>query len=341
MAPRPLNLAVLGAAGAVGRAVLEVLEEQEFPVKSLRLLGSARSAGTLLEYRGEEIEVEAVQERAFRGCDLAIFSAGASVSKEWAPKAWAEGCVVVDDSSAFAAEEGVPLVVPEVNPQDAALHRNRGVVANPASPVIPLVVALAPIRAAAGLERVVVSTYHSVSSAGHASVVQLEREVRALMNGLEPEPPDRIPHRIAFNVVPQIGAFTPSGYTEEETRMIEETRKVLADPALRLSATAVRVPVFYGHSESVNVTTQRKISAAEAREVLRQAPGLKVIDTPGDRIYPMPMLAVNDDAVLVGRIREDLSQENGLELFVVADNLRKGAAANAVQIARLLHDRYL
>ncbi len=341
MAPRALNLAVLGATGAVGRAVLDLLGEGDFPLKSLRLLATPDSSGALLEFQGEEIEVEPVKEGAFRGCDLAIFCVGSGVSEAWAPKAWDEGCAVVDDSSAFAGEEGVPLVVPEVNPQDAALYASRGIVVNPSGPVIALVLALRPIQAAAGIERVVVSTYQSVSGAGHAAVVQLEREVRALMNGLEPEPPVEIPHRVAFNVVPQVGAFTPSGYTEEEAKLADQTRRILGDPAFRLSATAVRVPVFYGHSESVNVATQRKLGAAEARELLRKAPGVKVVDAPKERIYPMPMLAVNDDAVLVGRIREDLSQENGLDLFLVVDNLRKGAALNAVQIARLLQQRYL
>ncbi len=231
--------------------------------------------------------------------------------------------------------------MPEVNPQDVALYGKRGIIASPNSSIVLMVVALKPIHDAAGIERIVVSTYQSVSGAGQAAVEQLEQEVRALMNGLEPEPPAKIPHRIAFNVVPQIGAFTPTGYTEEEVEMVNETRKILGDPAIRVSATAVHVPVFYGHSESVNVATRRKIGAAEVRELLRKAPGVKVLDAPEERIYPMPMLGVNDDAVLVGRIREDLSQEKGLELFIVADNLRKGAALNAVQIAEILIRDYI
>jgi aspartate-semialdehyde dehydrogenase len=341
MPTRPLKLAILGATGAVGRTVVQVLEELELPVASLRLLASPRSAGTRLEFQGDELPVEAVKEGAFRGCDVAIFSPGSAASREWAPKAWAEGCAVVDNSSAFRMEPDVPLVVPEVNAEALAGFRARGIVANPNCSTIALAVALAPLRAAAGLERVVVSTYQSVSGAGQRAIEQLEREATDLMNGREPEPPTKIPYRIAFNVVPQIGDFLPNGYSEEEMKMVNETRKILGAPALRVSATTVRVPVFYCHSEAVNVTTSRKLSAEEAREALRKAPGVKLVDDPAAKVYPMPMLAVNDDAVLVGRIREDLSQEKGLELFLVSDNLRKGAATNAIQIAGLLGEKYL
>ncbi len=341
MPSRPLSIAVLGATGAVGRTVIQVLEDRDTPVKSLKLFASERSAGTVLEFRGEEYPVEAVKAGAFQGCDVAIFSPGAAASKEWAPRAWAEGCVVVDNSSAFRMDAEVPLVVPEVNPEALAGYKARGVVANPNCSTIQLLVALKPLHDAAGIERIVVSTYQSVSGAGQKAVEQLEREAHALMNGTEPEPPSRIPYRIAFNLVPQIGAFLPNGYTEEEQKMVDETRKILGDPSIRVSATTVRVPVFYCHSESVNITTRRKLSAQEARELLRKAPGVKVVDDPAERIYPMPLLAVNDDATLVGRIREDQSQERGLELFIVADNLRKGAATNAVQIAELLGEKYL
>jgi aspartate-semialdehyde dehydrogenase len=330
------KIAILGATGAVGRTVLEVLEGRKLPIAELRLLASERSAGQELEFRGEPIRVERVTAEAFRGCQVAIFSAGAAAAREWAPRAAAEGCVVVDNSSAFRMERDVPLVVPEVNADALAGAAARRIVANPNCSTIQMVVALKPIMDAAGLERVVVATYQSVSGAGQKGIWQLERESSALMNGREPEPPQPVAHRIAFNAVPHIGAFTDNGYTEEEMKLVNESRKILGQPGLKVSATAVRVPVFYCHSESVNVQTRKKLSAADARELLRKAPGVKVVDAPADKVYPMPMLGVNDDAVLVGRIREDLSQENGLELFVVSDNLRKGAATNAVQIAERL-----
>jgi aspartate-semialdehyde dehydrogenase len=341
MGSRTFNVAVLGATGAVGRMMLAVLEEHDFPVGSLRLLASERSAGQELEWKGETIKVEKVSEAAFKDCQIGLFSPGATVSKEWAPRAAAQGCVVVDNSSAFRMEKDIPLVVPEVNPGDVALHKARGIIANPNCSTIQMVVALKPIYDAVGIERIVVATYQSVSGAGQKGIAQLEAESLALMNGTEPPAPTKIAHRIAYNVVPHIGNFEGNGYTDEEMKMVNETRKIMGDQSLRISATTVRVPVFYCHSESVNVQTKRKLTAAAARELLRKAPGVKVLDAPQDKIYPMPMLGVNDDATLVGRIREDLSQENGLELFVVSDNLRKGAATNAVQIARLLADKYL
>lgn len=338
--PRPLHMAILGATGAVGRVALEVLEERDFPLASLKLLASERSAGQKLEFKDDQLEVQAVSDKAFEGVDVAIFSPGATVSKEWAPRAWAKGCVVIDNSSAFRMEKDVPLVVPEVNPQDVAQYEQRGIIANPNCSTIQLVVALKPIYDAAGIERVVVSTYQSVSGAGQKGIDQLEKESLALMNGQEPPPPTKIAHRIAFNVVPHIGSFTPNGYTDEEMKMVNETRKIMGDPAIRISATTVRVPVFYCHSEAVNVKTKKKISVEAVRELMRKAPGVKLLDAPEDKVYPMPMLGVNDDATLVGRIREDTSQENGLDLFVVSDNLRKGAATNAVQIAQLLQQKY-
>ncbi|HZZ85553.1 MAG TPA: aspartate-semialdehyde dehydrogenase [Anaeromyxobacteraceae bacterium] len=341
MPTRPLSLAILGATTAVGRSVLQVLDDRDTPVKSLKLLAVDDPAGAVLELRGEEYAVEAVKAGAFQGCDVAIFSSGSAASKEWAPRAWAEGCAVVDDSMAFRKEADVPLVVPEVNPEALAGWKTRGIVANPNCATTPLLVALKPLHDAAGIDRLAVSTYQSVSGAGQEAVEQLEREAHALMNGMEPDAPRRIPYRIAFNLVPQIGALLPGGYTEEEQAIADETRRILGDPTLRVSATAVRVPVFYGHAWSVNLRTRRKLSADEARDLLRKAPGVKVVDDAKERVYPMPLLAVNDDATLVGRIREDLSQENGLELFVVADNLRKGSATNAVQIAELLGEKYL
>jgi aspartate-semialdehyde dehydrogenase len=341
MTSRPLALAVVGATGAVGRTVLEVLDDLDVAVRSLHAFASPRSAGTTLSFRGDTVRVETPREGSFRGCDVAIFCAGPAVSREWASRAFAEGCPVVDDSPAFRMEPDVPLVVPEVNPDAIAAYRARGVVASPSSNVTALAVALAPLRAAAGLRRIVVSTYQSVSGIGQAGVEELEREARDLLNLREPDPAARFPHRIAFNVIPQVGAFAEGGATVEEEKIVRETRKVLGEPELGVSATAVRVPVFFGHSAAVNVATARKLPADEARELLRKAAGVKVVDDPAQRIYPMPMLVANEDAVLVGRIREDRSQENGLDLFLALENTRKGAATNAIQIARLLAERHL
>jgi aspartate-semialdehyde dehydrogenase len=336
MTTRPISLAVLGATGLVGRALLEALPGSGLDLRSVKLLGSARSAGTRLEVDDDERAVEALREGAFHGCDLAVFCAPAEVARTWAPRAWAEGCVVIDGSAAFRGEADVPLVVPEVNAAALDGFRARGIVASPTGSVTALAVALAPLHAAAGLERLVVSTYHAVSGAGCKALQQFEREASDLMNGREPASAVALPHRIAFNLVPQVGAFLEDGRTTEEEALAAESRRVLGTPGLRVSATAVRVPVFYGHAAAVNVTTSRALSAADARALLRQAPGLKVIDAPAEGVYPMPMLAVNDDAVLVGRVREDPSQERGLDLFIVSDDLRKGAATNALQIAALL-----
>jgi aspartate-semialdehyde dehydrogenase len=333
---RPLSLALVGATGTVGRTVLDVLDDLDVPVSSLRPFASARSAGTTISFRADDVRVEALREGAFRGCEVAIFCAGAEVAKAWAPRAWAEGCAVVDDSPAFRTDPEVPLVVPEVNAAALAGAAARGIVSNPSTNVTALTVALQPLRAAAGLRRVVVSTYQSASGMGQGGVEELEQEARDLLNLREPGPAARFPHRIAFNVIPQVGAFGADGCTEEEEKIVRETRKVLGDPTLRISATAVRVPVFFGHSAAVNVQTDRPLGAAEAREVLRKAPGVKLLDDPAQRIYPMPMLVANEDSVLVGRVRQDDSQENGLDLFLSIENTRKGAATNAIQLAQLL-----
>jgi aspartate-semialdehyde dehydrogenase len=339
MTPRPLALALVGATGTVGRTVLDVLDDLDVPVASLRPFASARSAGTTLSFRADDVRVEALRPGAFEGCEVAIFCAGADVAREWAPRAWAEGCAAVDDSPAFRNDPDVPLVVPEVNPEAVAGVTARGIVSNPSTNVTALTIALAPIRAAAGLRRVVVSTYQSASGAGQGGVEELEQQSRDLLNLREPGAAARFPHRIAFNVIPQVGAFFEGGRTEEEEKIVREARKVLGDPALRISATAVRVPVFFGHSASVNVETERKLGAAEAREVLRKAPGVKLLDDPSQRVYPMPMLVANEDAILVGRVREDASQEHGLDLFLSVENTRKGAATNAIQLAQLVADR--
>ncbi|HEX9050724.1 MAG TPA: aspartate-semialdehyde dehydrogenase [Anaeromyxobacter sp.] len=336
-----ITLAVVGATGTVGRTVLEVLDDLDVPLRALRPFASARSAGTTLSFRGDDVRVEGLREGAFRTCDVAIFCAGAEVAREWAPRAWAEGCAVVDDSPAFRGEPDVPLVVPEVNPDALAGHRARGVVANPSSNVTALALALAPLRAAAGLLRVVVSTYQAVSGAGQRGVEELEKEARDLLNLREPDPPARFPHRIAFNVIPQVGAFVPGGATDEEERLGRDTRKVLGEPDLRLAATAVRVPVFFGHSLAVNVETRSALPPDTAREALRRAPGVKLVDDPAGRVYPMPMLVAHDDGVLAGRVRADPSVEHGISLFLAIENTRKGAATNAVQIAQLLAARHL
>lgn len=336
---RPIALALVGATGTVGRTVLEVLDDLDVPVKSLRAFASSRSVGTTLSFRADDVRLEVLREGAFRGCEVAIFCAGADVAKAWAPRAWAEGCAVVDDSPAFRTDPEIPLVVPEVNPDAVAGARVRGIVSNPSTNVTALTIALQPLRAAAGLRRVVVSTYQSVSGAGQGGVEELEREARDLLNLREPDPAARFPHRIAFNVIPQVGPPGAGGRFEEEEKIVRETRRVLGDPGLRITATAVRVPVFFGHSAAVNVQTDRKLGAAEAREALRKAPGVKLLDDPAQRVYPMPMLVANEDSVLVGRVREDDSQENGLDLFLSIENTRKGAATNAIQLAQLLAEQ--
>lgn len=336
MSHRPLALALVGATGTVGRTVLEVLDDLDVPVRSLRPFASSRSAGTTISFRGDDLRVETPSAAGFRGCDVAIFCAGPAVAREWAGRAWAEGCVAVDDSPAFRMEPDVPLVVPEVNAAAAAGFRARGLVANPSSTATALALALAPLRAAAGLRRVAVTALHSASGLGQGGVEELEREARDLLNLREPDPPARFPHRLAFNLIPQVGAFAEGGATEEEAKLARETRKVLGDAALPVAATAVRVPVFFGHCAAVNVATRRPLPAAEARALLARAPGVKVIDDPAGRVYPMPILVGSEDAVLVGRIRDDPSQEHGLDLFLAVENTRKGAATNAVQIAQLL-----
>jgi aspartate-semialdehyde dehydrogenase len=299
--------------------------------------------GTTLAFRDDDLKVEALREGAFRGCDVAIFCAGPAVAREWAARAWAEGCPVVDDSPAFRGEDDVPLVVPEVNAGAAAGFGARGVVANPSPAATALALVLGPLRDAAGLRRVVVSTYHSASGLGQAGVEELEKQARDLLNLREPDPPARFPHRLAFNVIPQVGAFgaggAPGATTDEEAGIVAQTRKVLGEETLAMAATAVRVPVFFGHSAAVNVATRRPLGAAGARAALAKAAGVKVVDDPAQRVYPMPMLVGSEDSALVGRLRDDPSQEHGLDLFVSIENTRKGAATNAVQLARLVAAR--
>jgi aspartate-semialdehyde dehydrogenase len=332
------RVAIAGATGAVGREMMKVLEEREFPVGELIPLASERSEGNKLEFRGDEVVVRRLKPDSFAGVDIALFSPGASVSREFAPHAARAGAVVIDNSSAFRMEADCPLVVPEVNPRDVALAVKPGgrrIIANPNCSTIQLVVAMKPLHDAAGLKTVIVATYQSVSGAGQKGIDELEKQSRALF-ALGELKNEKFPHRIAFNVLPEIGKDSGNGYTDEEMKMVNESRKILGLPGLAVSATCVRVPVFYCHSEAAHLFFERPITPAQAREVLRKAPGVKVVDDLQEHIYPMPLLGVGDDDTLVGRIRTDLSAPNGLALFVVSDNLRKGAATNAVQIAELL-----
>jgi len=334
------KVAIAGATGAVGREMMKVLEEREFPVSELLPLASERSEGQTLEFRGDEVTVRRLKPDSFAGVDIALFSPGASVSREFAPHAARAGAVVIDNSSAFRMDAEVPLVVPEVNPQTVkqALSGRR-IIANPNCSTIQLVVVMKPLHDAAGLQRVIVSTFQSVSGAGQKGIDELETQSRALFS-LGEVTPSKFAHRIAFNLLPEIGPANENGYTEEEMKMANESRKILGLPDLAVSATCVRVPIFYCHSEAAHLFFREPLSPSRAREILRKAPGVKVLDDLSQHVYPMPLLGAGNDDTLVGRIRTDLSGPNGLALFVVSDNLRKGAATNAVQIAELLARDY-
>jgi aspartate-semialdehyde dehydrogenase len=320
------SVAVVGATGLVGRKISQVLEEHRFPVGELRLFASARSAGKTVLYAKKEVPVRELTAESFDGIDIALFSAGASVSREFAPHAVKAGTLVVDNSSAFRLDAGVPLVVPEVNRSD--IFKHRGIVANPNCSTIQMVVALKPLHDLWKIRRIVVSTYQSVTGAGKKGLTQLEDEIANRLSGEK-----KFPHAIAFNVLPQVDVFFDDGSSREEFKMIEETKKILGDDTIRVSATCVRVPVWGGHSESVNVEFERPCDPAAARAALKGAPGVVVRDDPGASEYPMPVDAWDTDPVYVGRIRRDPTVASGLNLWIVADNLRKGAATNAVQIA--------
>ncbi len=331
-------VAVVGATGAVGQEMLRVLAERDFPVRELRVLASARSAGKHVDFKGRDIAVQELTDDSFAGVQIALFSAGGKVSERFCPVAARAGAVCVDNTNAFRMDANVPLVVPEVNPQ--AIARHKGIIANPNCSTIQMVVVLKPLHDAARIRRVVVSTYQSTSGAGKKAMDELFHQTADIINGRE-YAPKVFPYRIAFNVIPQIDVFLENGYTKEEMKMTNETRKIMEDDSIRLAATTVRVPVFYGHSEAVNIETERKLTAAEARALLAKAPGVKVVDDPANRRYPMPIEAAGQDDTLVGRIREDVSLENGLNLWIAADNIRKGAATNAVQIAEILSRDHL
>ncbi len=334
------NVAVVGATGAVGNEMVKILQERKFPIKNIKLLASERSLGKTLEFKGEEIPVDVLDEKSFKGVEIALFSAGGSVSQKYAPIAAGEGCVVIDNTSAFRMEEDVPLVVPEVNAHAIEGFRKRNIIANPNCSTIQMVVALKPLHDYAKIKRIVVSTYQSVSGTGKRAIFELESQIRALFMNKKVEK-KVYPHQIAFNCLPHIDVFLENGYTKEEMKMVNETKKILEDNSIKITATTVRVPVFYGHSESVNVEFEREITPEKARSLLRKAPGVKVVDNPSKNLYPLAINAAGKDEVFVGRIRRDDTVEHGLNMWIVADNIRKGAALNAVQIAEILIQKYL
>jgi aspartate-semialdehyde dehydrogenase len=326
-------VAVVGATGAVGQEMIQTLEQRDFPVDHLRLFASERSEGKELEYKGQKIKVESLKEDPFKGIDIALFSAGAERSKIWAPIAAKSGCVVIDNSSQWRMDPEVPLVVPEVNAQDLSWHK--GIIANPNCSTIQMVVVLKPLHDAARIKRVVVTTFQAVSGTGLKAMEELIKQTSDILNFREVKI-EVYPHQIAFNVLPHIDKFLENGYTKEEMKMVNETKKIMGDNGIRVTATTVRVPVLRGHSESLNIETEKKLTANEARAILASAKGVIVYDAPEKDIYPMPLIAADKDETYVGRIREDESIECGLNMWIVSDNLRKGAALNAVQIAEHL-----
>jgi aspartate-semialdehyde dehydrogenase len=327
------NVAVMGATGAVGNCFLKILEERRFPVGGLRLLASERSKGHTLKFAGKPYPVEVLKHDSFKGIDIVLASAGASRSLEFLPSAVKAGAVCVDNSSAFRMDKDTPLVVPEVNGRRIKEHK--GIIANPNCSTIQMVVALWPIHRAARIKRIVVTTFQSVSGAGQKKINELWNQSKDFLAGKKIKPAE-FPHRIAFNLIPQIDVFLENRYTKEEMKMVNETRKIMEDPAIRVNATCVRVPVFYAHSESVNIETETHVSADEVRSILAKASGVKLVDDPERRLYPMPIDAEGRDGTFVGRIRQDESIANGISMWVVSDNIRKGAALNAIQIAEQL-----
>jgi aspartate-semialdehyde dehydrogenase len=329
------NVAIAGATGAVGSVFLSILEERGFPVKNLLPLASIKSAGKKVKFKGEEFEVKELKKDSFKGIDLALFSAGASRSLEFAKHAVESGAVVVDNSSAFRMDPDIPLVVPEVNPDDVLKHN--GIIANPNCSTIIMVVALKPIYDISKIKRIIVSTYQAVSGAGAKGISELDNQTKQIISGHENEIKCEIfPVRIAFNVIPQIDVFLENGYTKEEMKMVYETRKILGDNNIKISATTVRVPVFTSHSEAVSIETERKITVDECRAALNAASGITLKDDFRNKIYPTPLDSSNKDDVFVGRLREDISTENGICFWCVGDQLRKGAALNAIQIAEVM-----
>ncbi len=332
------NVAIVGVTGAVGEAMLSILEEPEFPVNQLHLLASERSAGTRLNFGGKSLKVQDLATFDFSDTQIGLFSAGGSVSAQYAPVAAEAGCVVIDNTSHFRRDPEIPLVVPEVNPQRVVDYRRRNIIANPNCSTIQMLVALKPIYDAVGIRRITVSSYQAVSGAGRRGVEELAGQSARLLNGMPIEPPDAFTKQIAFNAIPQIGDFQDNGYTLEEMKMVWETQKIFEDDDIQVNPTCVRIPVFYGHSEAVQIETERRIDAADALQLLRAAPGVRVVDDVAVHAgYPTPVPdAAGTDPVFVGRVRNDLHLETGLNLWVVSDNVRKGAALNSIQIAEVL-----
>ncbi|MDG4476569.1 aspartate-semialdehyde dehydrogenase [Thiovibrio frasassiensis] len=337
---KKFNVAIAGATGAVGGAMLDVLARRDFPLDELRLLASERSVGKIINFKGKEIPVQLLSKDAFVGIDIALFSAGATRSFDFAPAAAAAGAVVVDNSSAYRMDPEIPLVVPEVNSHAIAQYKRRGIIANPNCSTIQMLVALKPIHDKVRIKRIVVSTYQAVSGTGAKAIDELNQQILDYAAG-KPMTHAVYPHQIAFNCLPQIDSFLDNGYTKEEMKMVNETRKMFEDPTIGVTATTVRVPVFYGHSESVNIETEKKITAAEVKALLKNAPGVQLVDEPTLGQYPMAIDCAGKFETMVGRIREDESIANGINLWVVSDNILKGAALNAVQIAEVLIRDYL
>ena len=335
------NIAVVGATGAVGEAMLSILEERKFPVDTVYALASSRSAGKRIAFNGGSLVVQDLENFDFSQAQIGLFSAGASLSEKYAPIAAAAGCVVIDNTSQFRYDDDIPLVVPEVNPESIAEHTTRGIIANPNCSTIQMLVALKPIYDAVGIERINVCTYQAVSGSGKEGVEEVVGQTAQLLNG-KPITTKVYPKQIAFNVLPQIDVFMDNGYTKEEMKMVWETKKIMGDENIQVNPTAVRVPVFYGHSEAIHIETTEKISAEKVREILSAAPGITILDEQVDGGYPTAVTeSSGNDDVFVGRIREDISHEKGIDLWVVADNVRKGAALNSVQIAEELIKKYI
>ncbi len=329
---KKVNIAIVGATGMVGKEILEILDQRKFPINDLRLLASKKSAGSIVSFQGKSLKVEELTETSFNNIDIALFSAGGSISERFAPFAVKAGAVVVDNTSHFRMDPNVPLIVPEVNKH--ALKNHKGIIANPNCSTAQLVMALKPIHDKAKIKRLVISTYQSVSGAGKEAVLELENHSRLLLKGQDSEPKE-FSHKMPFNVIPQIDVFQENGYTKEEMKMIDETQKIL-ESNIQITATAVRVPVFISHSEAVNIQTETPISVKEVIDSLNEFNGVSILDNPKEKQYPTPRDISGKDDVYVGRIRKDISQKNSIECWIVADNLRKGAALNAVQIAEEL-----
>jgi aspartate-semialdehyde dehydrogenase len=338
---KKIDVAVVGATGAVGETMLAILHQRNFPVGNIYALASERSAGSTVSFGNKSLIVEDLAHFDFSKVQVGLFSPGASVSRQYAPIAAAAGCVVIDNTSEFRYDDDIPLVVPEVNPEAIAEYKNRGIIANPNCSTIQMMVALKPIYDAVGIERINVCTYQAVSGTGKPAMDELAKQTAALLNG-RPVESNVYPKQISFNVLPQIDVFEENGYTKEEMKMVWETKKIMGDDSISVNPTAVRVPVFYGHSEAIHIETKQKITVDEARKVLEAFDGIVVIDDRNDGGYPTAVTdASGNDPVYVGRIREDISHPRGLNLWVVADNVRKGAALNSVQIAEVLVDKYL